>query len=184
MFIVPPIVPLVIVLGLIVIIATYFFTDPTNSQFIKGAHSRITFLLQAAIILAQVAASIFFPLPMWYVSPVISVFGVLFFLAGVILIIWAKIAMGKVWNMPGRHDIKRQSHLIINGPYRFTRNPIYLGDIIMHSGLGFALLSPLFFLPIILIFIFTREIKKEEKLLTKYFGDEYRSYCSHVPRFL
>jgi len=184
MFIVPPIVPIIIVLGFIIIIATYFLTDPTNKQFIKGAHSRITFLLQTVIALSQVIASIFFPLPMWYISPIISVFGLLLFIAGATLIIWAKITMGRVWGMPGKHDIKRQTHLVAHGPYRFTRNPIYVGDIMMHFGIGFALLSPLFFLPILLLWIFTKEIKKEEKLLTKYFGNEYRDYCSRVPQFL
>ena len=184
MLTVPPIVSIILIIGLLSVAITYIVTDPTQSQFIKGAHSRFTFLLQAAVILLQVIASILFPLPMWYITPVVCVVGILLFLAGIWLIIWAKITMGKIWGMPGKHDIKRQVELITNGPFRFTRNPIYVGDVIMHLGIGFAILSPLFFLPLILLWIFTKEIKKEEKLLVKHFGDSYRDYCKRVPRFI
>lgn len=184
MLIVPPIIPFLITFGLVTIVIAYFIIDPTKIRFVKGTHSWITFFLQVMIVLLQVTASVYFPLPVSYIIPIISIFGLLLFTAGVVLIIWAKITMGKIWGMPGKHDIKRQSELVIKGPYQFTRNPIYLGDVLMHFGIGFALLSPLFFLPIILVIIFTREIKKEEKLLKKYFGNEYRDYCARVPRFL
>lgn len=76
--------------------------------------------------------------------------------------------------------------LVTDGPYQFTRNPIYLGGCIAFAGLGFLLSSPwviLMVVPVALVIHFG-VIKREEPYLEQRFGEPYRDYCRRVPRWL
>jgi protein-S-isoprenylcysteine O-methyltransferase Ste14 len=78
--------------------------------------------------------------------------------------------------------------LIINGPFAFVRNPLYIGNILIYLGLGimsFALFP--FLQGAALIFFFWQYyliVKEEEKYLIKTFPEEYREYIKNVPSFL
>ncbi len=78
------------------------------------------------------------------------------------------------------------SALVQHGPYRFTRNPMYLGNTI--SYLGFALVVnsawPLFLLPLVLLGLYRLVIAEEEKYLTATFGDAYLDYKRKVRRWI
>lgn len=67
--------------------------------------------------------------------------GIIVYLLGLFISIWAKITMGKFWGRPAQHNIKRQSKLIDNGPFKYSRNPIYLGLILAFLGYSLALKS-------------------------------------------
>ncbi|MFA5275643.1 MAG: isoprenylcysteine carboxylmethyltransferase family protein [Candidatus Omnitrophota bacterium] len=74
--------------------------------------------------------------------------------------------------------------LITRGPYALTRNPMYLGTLMISLGIILLLLkwwTGLVFLAVFLI-IYVPEIKKEEVRLHRAFGDEFKEYCK-VPRF-
>lgn len=78
------------------------------------------------------------------------------------------------------------STLVTTGLFGFSRNPIYLGMVLVLCGIGLLLgsLSP-FIMPIIFfIFIHQRFILREEKHLTEQFGDVYRTYQKKVRRWL
>jgi protein-S-isoprenylcysteine O-methyltransferase Ste14 len=76
--------------------------------------------------------------------------------------------------------------LVRKGPYRFSRNPIYLADLIMLAGWGVSTGQPLTaLLAIPLGFLLSwRFIKGEEKALGKRFGSVYRAWSSETPRWL
>jgi protein-S-isoprenylcysteine O-methyltransferase Ste14 len=76
--------------------------------------------------------------------------------------------------------------LVTSGPYRFTRNPMYLGMTILYVGLALALgiIWAFAFLPIVLVIVNRRVIAVEEGLLEAEFGDQYREYKSRVRRWL
>jgi protein-S-isoprenylcysteine O-methyltransferase Ste14 len=78
------------------------------------------------------------------------------------------------------------SLLVVEGPFRFTRNPMYLGMTLMLSGTGLALGSsiPLVTVPLFAGFITWRFILVEEQLLTTRFGADYEAYCAQVRRWL
>ena len=75
--------------------------------------------------------------------------------------------------------------LVKNGPYAYTRNPMYLGTLFI--GLGVTLM--LFKLWVAAIYltayltIYIYQIKKEEVWLLREFGKEYTDYCLVTPRF-
>jgi protein-S-isoprenylcysteine O-methyltransferase Ste14 len=72
------------------------------------------------------------------------------------------------------------------GPYRWTRNPMYLGMAIVYAGLAIAFDGPiaLVLLPLVLIAIQTQVIAREERYLKTKFGDDYRQYQASVRRWL
>jgi len=75
--------------------------------------------------------------------------------------------------------------LVTGGPYRFSRNPIYLGLTLNYVGLG-LLANTLWFLPFAIGFMFTLQtqvIRFEEIYLEDKFGTEYCRYKDRVPRW-
>ncbi len=109
--------------------------------------------------------------------------GIMIFLIGTSFAIWAKITMGKIWGMPSAHDHVRQNKLIKHGPFKYSRNPIYVGLIMALIGYGLALQSYFAFLALIPILYFHEAAKKEEILLEKFFKEEFLKYKKEVPRF-
>ena len=77
-------------------------------------------------------------------------------------------------------------HLVVQGPYRYVRNPMISGVIFVLFGEALLLLSwphatwALIFLGINTIYI----PLIEEPGLAKRFGESYREYCRHVPRLV
>jgi len=71
------------------------------------------------------------------------------------------------------------------GAYRFTRNPLYLGNLLLCAGLLLQIDSPLAWL-LGLGFFFGEYhfiIRSEEDFLLERFGDRYRRFLAEVPRF-
>lgn len=69
------------------------------------------------------------------------------------------------------------------GPYRYTRNPLYLGNLL--QGLGIGSIGPpaaTIIIVILLTALIYRLIFLEESLLRASQGDAYRAYCAAVPR--
>ncbi len=76
--------------------------------------------------------------------------------------------------------------IVTSGPYRFSRNPIYLGLVCLLIGFSFAfrtywglILSPLF-----IVLMNMLVIQHEEAYLEMKFGEVYTNYKSHVRRWL
>ena len=81
---------------------------------------------------------------------------------------------------------KPSPELVLSGPYRFTRNPMYLGLTCTQIGLGLllnnlwvALLSALSLLVVHFI-----AVVPEERYLTERFGESYKGYMIKVRRYL
>lgn len=75
--------------------------------------------------------------------------------------------------------------LVVEGPYRFSRNPMYTGIIIACLG-GVAVISslwPLLTVPFAIVVLYQQVIRREERHLTEAFGDDYREYQRHVGRW-
>src|SRR5574338_694467 len=68
--------------------------------------------------------------------------------------------------------------LVLRGPYRFSRNPMYLAMTLLYFGLSCWTLAlwPLLFLPVVLVIIQRSVIGREEAYLGRRFGDDYRRY--------
>lgn len=78
------------------------------------------------------------------------------------------------------------SSIVEHGPYRFTRNPMYLGMALLMLGLALiaASTAALALVPVAVIAIDRCVIVREEAYLQRKFGDAYGAYCGRVRRWL
>lgn len=83
------------------------------------------------------------------------------------------------------HDTAQHSDaLVADGPFRYTRNPLYLGSVLMAAGIGVLASRYGFFFLVIANWIFVyRLIFREEEALRQTQGESYLAYCRSVPRF-
>jgi protein-S-isoprenylcysteine O-methyltransferase Ste14 len=73
--------------------------------------------------------------------------------------------------------------LVADGPYRHVRNPLYLGNIFLATGVGFlASRSGFVFIVLANLIIIYRLLLREEATLLASQGESYRRYCAAVPR--
>lgn len=80
----------------------------------------------------------------------------------------------------------RTTTIVTDGPYRFTRNPMYVGMALLYVGLAVAtgVIWALATLLVVLVIIRRYVIAREEKYLIGKFGDPYREYQSRVRRWI
>jgi protein-S-isoprenylcysteine O-methyltransferase Ste14 len=103
---------------------------------------------------------------------------------GVLLMFWS------VKTMRGSgedEDVRTPTHSIVkSGPYKYTRNPIYLSFVITYLGLTLIINTwwLLIFLPIAVLVIHFGVILREEKYLKVKLGDQYQAYLEKVTRWL
>jgi len=112
---------------------------------------------------------------------------------------WSVIAVGAViaggcifefaWRgigTPAPFDPPRR--LVISGPYRWVRNPMYLGMgvILLGEGLTFPLLTTMMLIMIVVLWcaLMLFIISFEEPTLRSKFGDDYAAYCRNVRRWI
>ena len=76
--------------------------------------------------------------------------------------------------------------LVTSGPYRFTRNPMYLGMSFLYIAFAFAfgVIWALAFLPAVIVMVDRFVIAREEPYLEQKFGQSYRAYKARVRRWL
>jgi protein-S-isoprenylcysteine O-methyltransferase Ste14 len=104
---------------------------------------------------------------------------------GLGLIAWAIALFRRIGTT---HDVReRPTRLVLIGPYRYTRNPMYLGITLILLGIGFMVgtwpflvLPPIGFILAMTLFV----IPREERILERAFGEEYETFRRRVRRWL
>ncbi|PSL44757.1 protein-S-isoprenylcysteine O-methyltransferase [Chitinophaga niastensis] len=109
--------------------------------------------------------------------------GALLCAAGVGICIWSRIVLG--WNWSGGVTAKKDHELVIKGPYRLVRHPIYTGFICAVAGTCLVTGS----LPgIVISCVYTlglcMKISDEEILLSNVFPDSYATYQQHTRKLI
>lgn len=76
--------------------------------------------------------------------------------------------------------------LVTDGPYRFSRNPIYIGFLIVHLGIGLtvSLEWGLILLPLVWLGLDRLVVAREEAYLTRQFGAEYEAFLARTRRWV
>jgi len=82
--------------------------------------------------------------------------------------------------------LRRSRALVVDGPFKFTRNPLYIGFALFYAGISLGVSAgwPLLFLPIIIMGLHYFAILPEERYLEYRHGAEYRAFKSRVHRWL
>lgn len=110
--------------------------------------------------------------------------GLLFVAAGVAVLLWA----AGLFRQDGTtiNPFQEASTLVVRGPYRLTRNPMYVGMAFVLLGIGLLLGSAFPFAVVLgfVLLIDLRFIRAEEMALERAFGAAYSAYKARVRRWL
>lgn len=170
----------------LIIIAIKVIWIRTELKFSKERFNLAMFktnFIEALILVLQILVVYVSPLPKTSIDGFLATLGVSMFVLGVVLVFWARKTMQQSWGIPGEHAAK-QNALVTSGPFSFSRNPLYVGFLLIYFGFAIAIKSWLIILRIPLVFYFYKSAVKEEILLEKMFGKEYVEYKKKVPRFV
>ena len=140
-------------------------------------------LLLLAAVALMAALHLLLPSPQLVPLPW-RTFGAGFAAAGIGLVFWSGTRLSRAGT--AIHPLARSSFLVRSGPYRCSRNPIYLGMVFVLAGASAALGSakPWLIIPQFIVLIARQVIAGEERKLTAEFGAEDLAYCSQVRRWL
>lgn len=135
--------------------------------------------------LCGVAIDLAFPLrPPLEAMTAVKLFGGVLFIAGALVAGWGWMMFWKArtTRVPG----KESSSLVTGGPYRFMRNPMYVGLTLAYLGEAGMLTQiwPLLFLPLVLVYLNRVVIPLEERKLKEVFGTSYDDYRLRVHRWI
>lgn len=139
-----------------------------------------------------------FPALMWWVSgmpkllavPVIRILvAVALAMLGLSLSIWSIVYMrhkgdGNPMDAFGHEVAPRTKHLMTDGPYRLSRNPMLTGSFVYYAGVCVWLWRwPALLVFVGFVVIMMIQVLSEEKRLLRDFGEEYEAYCRRTGRF-
>jgi len=138
----------------------------------------------AAAALAGLGLNWILPLP--FVPPAVPAgwLGTIVFVLSVGLGVWAIVTMTRAGsNVP---TSRPSTTIVESGPYRVTRNPIYLGMFLGQVGLAVAFNSLWLYVTLVPFALVIRYgvVAREEAYLERKFGDVYRAYRARVRRWL
>ena len=110
--------------------------------------------------------------------------GIPLVLLGTALVAFAMILFFRARTRPT--PIQPTTKIVETGPYRFTRNPMYVGMTLLYLGvtLWVDTFWPLLFLPLVLFMVQRFVIAREERYLEAKFGESYRGYKARVRRWI
>lgn len=145
-----------------------------------------TFPWPPAILLVAVVTGLVLghnaPFPLHF--PMARPLGVALLAAGMSIDVWAMMALRKarttIW--PNRST----SHLVVNGPFGYSRNPIYVSNVMLLLG-GGLVLGNMWFVPLAIadaVLTHFLAVRREENHLIANFGYKYEAYCRAVRRWI
>ena len=120
---------------------------------------------------------------LWPVSTTWQVAGAGIQAAGLGFAVWARRTLGKNWT--GRITTGGSQDLVVRGPYRLVRHPIYTGVLlgILGTAIQIAEVRAVLGFLMLLVGILVK-LGREEAALREHFGSAYEDYSGRVPRLL
>ena len=138
----------------------------------------IPMLLVAFLLIAPLPgllAQRFVPLALWPAT-----LGAGLTAAGIAFTCWARLTLAGNWS--GDIQLKQNHELILAGPYRWVRHPIYTGLLVAFIGTALAIGEARALVAVaIAAAAFWRKLRREEAVMRREFGDAYDRYAARVP---
>ncbi len=140
----------------------------------------VYFLLSLVV---MAALHLLFPIVRWISGPWNGI-GALPLSGGVLLAVMAN----RLFHRRGTpvHPFGEASMLVVDGPFKYTRNPMYLGLILTLIGIAILLgtLSPWIVIPPFAWILVRLFVRREERVLQEKFGQKYVAYKQKVRRWI
>lgn len=137
-----------------------------------------------------IAASIGGGLVLDHLAPLASLPPIMRVIGGAVIVIAIVNDIWCAWTL-ARHNTtvmphRPVSYLVTHGPYRFTRNPIYVSHVAATIGIGLLLRSPwiLLLTPLLVVGLTQLAILPEERHLARKFGAGFANYAARTRRWL
>ena len=153
----------------------------------ESVYSRLSHYLPLAIAIYLLAAphvpvaalnDRFAPLSLWLVQ-----LGAALTFVGVAFAIWARVWIAGNWSSDV--TLKRDHELIVAGPYRWVRHPIYTGILVALLGTALAIGEWRGLLAVLLAAAaYWRKLRIEEAVMRRQFGEAYARYAERVPALI
>ena len=111
-------------------------------------------------------------------------------LGGLLLALWLAVTVPAILTFrrarTSINPMAPSTALVVTGPFRFTRNPLYLGLVFGYSGVSILTQAWWAFvlLPVVLVVMQRAVIEREERYLERKFGEDYIRYKERVRRWL
>jgi len=111
-------------------------------------------------------------------------------LGGLLLALWLAVSIPAILTFrrarTSINPMAPSTALVVTGPFRFTRNPLYLGLVFGYSGVSMLIQAWWAFvlLPVVLVVMQRAVIEREERYLERKFGEDYIRYKERVRRWL
>lgn len=140
-------------------------------------------LLFVSAVILGVTLQFLWPIHLWPALPARIAGGILV-LTGITLVRSAKQRM-RHWRT-NVHPGRPTTAIVDDGPYRFTRNPIYIGGTLVYLGIS-LLIRAFWPIPALIPFVLLLHwgvVLREERYLETKFGDAYLSYKMRVRRWI
>jgi len=139
-------------------------------------------------VIALIAAVLIYFLPRhpWLATEITTAVAVTIAICAATLDFWALITFRQANTTINPLRPEQTTALVKLGPFRFSRNPMYLGLIMLLMAWGLYLQS-LWSIPVILavmLYLTQFQIKPEEAILREKYPDDYAAYCRTVGRWL
>ncbi len=119
-----------------------------------------------------------------YILTVVELAGLITYLSGFFVMAWALIRLGKNYQLGGNAP-RSEDEMIIDGPYRLIRHPMYGSALSISFGLSLLIQSGAFLLVFCLYAVLIGLLMplEEERLLNAY-GEKYLAYQRHTHKLL
>jgi protein-S-isoprenylcysteine O-methyltransferase Ste14 len=116
--------------------------------------------------------------------PMAGAAGGLLVAAGLVLFFWGLATFAR--QRTGIMLQQAATQIVAAGPYRWSRNPMYVAFTMVYVGLAVvcALVWPLLVLPVVLLVLSALVVAREERYMRATFGAGYADYCERVRRWL
>jgi protein-S-isoprenylcysteine O-methyltransferase Ste14 len=161
--------------------ATAWIYNILNLGFLLGLTPLIAFCLiggfQDILEWGQLQSSAIKPVPFQFI-------GIVCYVSGNGLLYWSRVVLGKSFRL-GAVPPKQTDCLVISGPFRHVRHPMYSAVVLMSFGLSLILFNwVLLVFTLVFLAVIIRMIPLEEIQLTLAYNGEYRSYQSRTRRLI
>ncbi|MCK6594113.1 MAG: isoprenylcysteine carboxylmethyltransferase family protein [Bacteriovoracaceae bacterium] len=164
-------------------IKSYHFSSHDNAHNFNGKLIKLIFVLIALpmilFFIHPLSLNFFKPFKIEAFVPI----GILLTIMGFFWTLFAQKSMSDSWRVG--IDENSSNELKKNDAFLLSRNPVYLGMMVMLLG-HFIVLNSLFHLMLLFFSwaVLSLQIRLEEEFLLKKHGDEYRAYCLEVRRWI